>query len=387
MSRPAYCWFLGLSFFGCLAQQPAPVPQAIRSPELGSNGQVTFRLMAHKASEVFLRSDFLKERRPLLKDEKGVWSITLGPLTADIYAYEFIVDGVRTVDPNNPAVKYTTRPSETSSLIAAPGTSPMFYDAQPTPHGTVQVRWYHSKSLQTERRLHVYTPPDYEQSSARYPVVYLLHGAGGDDSVWVGLGHMNLILDNLIAQGRIAPLVVVMPFGYASRPTPLNPSAAMSLEKQREGFERDLIQDVIPFIQTKYRVERGREERAIAGLSMGGGQALAIGLKHPDLFSRIAGFSSGLQQGNFEGTYGALIADSKRINDQFRLIWIGCGTDDRLFAANREFSELLTKRGVKHTFRSSDGAHTWQVWRRYLHEVAPLLFPKTPQQAAQRTGK
>jgi len=378
MSRFAcYALLVGIA---CFAQEPAAPPQPVRSPELDSAGRVTFRLLAPKASQVLLRADFLKARQPLSKDEKGLWSVTVGPLDPDIYTYEFVVDGVRTIDPNNPSVKYTSRPSETSSQIEAPSRAPMFYDARQTPHGIVQIRWYHSKSLETERRVHVYTPPGYERGAGKYPVLYLLHGAGVDDSVWVGLGRMNLVLDNLIAEGKIAPALVVMPYGYAARPAPLSPSDVLSGDRQRAGFERDLINDVIPFIQANYRVETNRDDRAIAGLSMGGGQSLEIGLRHPELFSRIAGFSSGLVRGVTE-QIEQLAAGAKNPNEQYRLIWIGCGTEDRLYPANQQLSELLTKKGIKHTWRSTGGAHTWQVWRRYFHESAPLLFPKTRERA------
>jgi enterochelin esterase-like enzyme len=360
-----------LFFIACFGQQP---PQPVRSPEIDPAGRITFRLFAPKASQVLLRADFLKERQPLTRDEKGLWSVTLGPVEPDIYTYEFHVDGVRTIDPNNPSVKYTSRPSETSSQVEAPAREPMFYAARPSAHGVVQIHWYHSKSLETERRLHVYTPPGYERGSRRYPAIYLLHGAGGDDGVWVALGRVNLILDNLIAEGKLAPVVVVMPYGYAANPTPLSAAAILPPDRQRAGFERDLINDVIPYVQANYRVETGRENRAIAGLSMGGGQALEIGLKHPELFSRVAGFSSGLVRGVTEGIE-KLAGNAKDLNEQYRLIWIGCGTEDRLYPANRQFSELLSKKGVQHTWKSTGGGHTWQVWRRYFHESAPLMFP------------
>jgi enterochelin esterase family protein len=335
MRRTAGCALL--FFVACFGQQPPRPPQPVRSPEIDGAGRVTFRLLAPKASQVLLRADFLKDRQPLTKDEKGLWSVTLGPLEPDIYTYEFHVDGVRTIDPNNPSVKYTSRPSETSSQVEAPAREPMFYAARPSAHGVVQIHWYHSKSLETERRLHVYTPPGYERGSRRYPVIYLLHGAGGDDGVWVALGRVNLILDNLIAEGRLAPVVVVMPYGYAANPTPLSPAG------------------ILP-------------------------QALEIGLKHPELFSRVAGFSSGLVRGVTEGIE-KLAGNAKDLNEQYRLIWIGCGTDDRLYPANQQFSELLTKKGINHTWRSTGGGHTWQVWRRYFHESAPLLFPKAMQRA------
>ena len=353
------------------AQQPASPPQRVRSPEIHADRRVTFRLLAPKAGEVRLTGEFMKDPLALQKDDKGLWSVTAGPVAPDIYEYELWIDGVAVVDPGNPAVKYNSRPGVVSSLLEVPGDQPLFYDIRRVPHGAVQVRWYTSKSLDASRRLHVYTPPGYERGSARYPVLYLLHGADGDDSSWSWFGRASQILDNLIADKKLGPLVVVMPFGYAYPPT-----GAVEAARQREGFTRDLIEDAIPFIQANYRVYTDRERRAIAGLSMGAGQALAIGLHHLELFSRVAAFS-GAGGANAAETFRDLAANPKKANDQLRLLWIGCGTEDGGFARVREFSEFLNKSGVKHTFRSTEGAHTWIVWRRYLHELAPQFFPQS----------
>jgi len=277
------------------------------------------------------------------------------------------------IDPSNQA-----RPA---TVLEVPGDGPMFYDLRPTPHGTVQERWYSSKTLDTARRAYIYTPPNYEKSSDRYPVLYLLHGAGGDDSGWTESGHSNLILDNLMADGKLKPLIVVMPYGYAYPPISPLAAGADAMKRQRSGFERDLIDDLIPFVQANYRAYSDRDHRAIAGLSLGGGQALGIGLSHLDVFSRVAGFSAALgavtspQAGGLD--FHALVTDSKKVNAQLKLLWVGCGTDDTLYKSNQEFSGMLKASGVQHTFRSSEGAHTWLVWRRYLNEVAPLLFPVT----------
>jgi len=354
----------------CLAQ---PRPPALDSPELHPDRTVTFRLAAPKAAEVRLTGDLVKAPVALEKDDKGVWSVTLGPLQPDQYSYRFAVDGITVIDPSNQA-----RPA---TVLEVPGDGPMFYDLRPTPHGTVQERWYSSKTLDTARRAYIYTPPNYEKSSDRYPVLYLLHGAGGDDSGWTESGHSNLILDNLMADGKLKPLIVVMPYGYAYPPISPLAAGADAMKRQRSGFERDLIDDLIPFVQANYRAYSDRDHRAIAGLSLGGGQALGIGLSHLDVFSRVAGFSAALgavtspQAGGLD--FHALVTDSKKVNAQLKLLWVGCGTDDTLYKSNQEFSGMLKASGVQHTFRSSEGAHTWLVWRRYLNEVAPLLFPVT----------
>jgi enterochelin esterase family protein len=199
-------------------------------------------------------------------------------------------------------------------------------------------------------------------------VLYLFHGANADETAWTRLGHVNLILDNLLAAGKAKPFVVVMPFGYGV--TPGSGAAGDS----NALFGRDLIEDVIPFIQSRYRVYTDREHRAIAGLSMGGGQSLSIGLNHLDLFSYVAGFSAALRAGDFAKTYADLVAKPADSNRKLRLLWVGCGKQDSLFAPAKSFSEFLTERKIKHTFRETEGAHTWMVWRRYLNEVAPQLF-------------
>jgi enterochelin esterase-like enzyme len=300
-----------------------------------------------------------------------VWSITLGPLQPNLYSYRFAVDGISVVDPSNRA-----RPA---TMFAAPADGPMIYDLRPVPHGELHERWYASKSLDTERRIFIYTPPNYDRATARYPVLYLLHGAGSDESSWSESGRVNLILDNLIADGKLKPLVVVMPYGYAYPPASPLAAGQDAMKRQRTGFNRDLIDDVIPLVQASYRVYTDREHRAIAGLSLGGAQALGAGLGHPELFSRVAGFSPALGAVTSPEAGGLdlkeLVANSRKVNDQFKLLWVGCGTDDTLFKSVQAFSEMLDAGQVKHVFRQTGGAHTWLNWRSYLAEVAPMLFP------------
>ena len=342
------------------AQRGAP---PVRSPELLGDGRVTFRLAAPNATDVRLNGDFLRAPQPLTKDEKGIWSVTVGPVAPEIYSYALGVNGV----------------TATRGTLEVPGAGPMFYDLRPVAHGGVDQRWYTSKTTGLVRRVFVYTPPNYNRSSDRYPVLYLLHGAGGDESGWTTNGRANLILDNLIADGKLKPLVVVMPYGYAYPETSPLAAGPEAMKRQRDHFTRDLIDDLIPYVQANYRVHATRERRAIAGLSLGGGQALGIGLSHQELFSRVAAFSPAIgavtspQAGGLD--FKPLIADTKKVNERLPLLWVGCGTDDTLFKSNQDFAAMLEASGVKHTFRATDGAHTWQVWRRYLNEVAPQLFP------------
>jgi len=350
------------------AQQPAQ-PPAVRSPEVSADGHITFRVRAPSASKVTVFCECLTNEPSMTKGSDGVWSVTVGPVEPDIYEYHFTVDGIDNLDQRNPVVKYNSRPNLIESVVDVPGRTPMFYDVKPVPHGTVAIKYYQSKATGGARRVFIYTPPNYEKSSGRLPVLYLLHGADGDETVWTQFGRANLILDNLIAEKKVAPMVVVMPFGYAY---PWHVGAAP--EKQRADFERDLIEELIPFVQANYRVSTDREHRALAGLSMGGGQTLAIGPRHLDLFSRLAVFSSGAGQ-NPEQTLASVGQNAKAVNEKLKLLWMAVGTEDGAMANAKRTSDYLNSVGVKHTYKTSKGAHTWIVWRRYLNEVAPLMFP------------
>jgi enterochelin esterase-like enzyme len=343
--------------------------RAIVSPDVLPNGRVTFRLNAPKAEEVMLSGEFLDKPRSFTREADGVWSVTVGPIAPEVYHYNFTIDGVRTIDPSNPQLKTGSTASTITSVLEIRHPSPAFYDAQPVPHGDIRTHWYHSKSLDSVRRLTVYTPPGYDKDrSARYPVLYLFHGANADENAWYRLGRANLILDNLLATGKIQPFIVVMPFGYGVSPN--GPQAENTAK-----FAKDLIEDVIPYIESNYRAHTDRDRRAIVGLSMGGGQALSIGLNNVPLFSYVGGFSSGLgNAANFPKTYAKIAANADEANKKLKLVWVGCGREDAAFVGSKSFSEFLSANKIKHTFRETDGAHTWMVWRRYLNEISPLLF-------------
>ena len=357
--------------FAALSVSVGTAQQAPRivSPEILPDGRVTFRLSAPKAEEVVLTGEFLEGRKNFEKGADGVWNVTVGPVDPEIYHYNFTIDGVRTIDPSNPHLKTGSTASTITSVLEVRPSSPAFYEAQPVPHGEIRTNWYHSKSLGTVRRLTVYTPPGYDKDrSARFPVLYLFHGANADENAWYRLGRANLILDNLLAAGKIQPFLVVMPFGYGVPPD--GPQA-----ENTATFGKDLLDDVIPFIESNYRAHTDRDRRAIVGLSMGGGQALSIGLNNIDRFSYVGGFSSGLgNAANYPKTYASLIARADEANKKLKLVWIGCGKEDGQFAQSKSLSDFLTANNVKHTFRETSGAHTWMVWRRYLNEISPLLF-------------
>jgi enterochelin esterase-like enzyme len=365
------CVLASLFALMCTTQLAAQQTTRLSSPEIGDDRRVTFRVMAPKAHEVTLSGEFMQGTRALEKDAAGLWSVTVGPIAPEIYYYNFTIDGVRTIDPANPDVKTGSTSSTISSVLEVPGLAPAFYDPQSVPHGEIRTHWYESKSLGTVRRLTVYTPPGYDRDQqTRYPVLYLFHGANADENAWYRLGRVNLVLDNLLASGKAKPFIVVMPFGYG-----VPPGLSSGPGENTAKFGKDLIDDVIPFTQSRYRALTDRDHRAIVGLSMGGGQALSIGLNRLDLFSHVGGFSSGLgNAAQFPTTYASLIAHPQSANNKLRLVWVGCGKEDGAFGASKSFSEFLTANKIKHTFRESDGAHTWMVWRRYLHEISPLLF-------------
>jgi enterochelin esterase-like enzyme len=357
-----------------LAQQPAGPPAnrtpAVRSPEVHPDRRVTFRIYAPKATEVTVSGEFEvgAPAHRLTKDAQGVWSVTLGPFEPELYEYDFIVDGVQMLDPRNPAVKYNRGPAAISSLLDIRGSSPRAFDVRPVAHGKVDIRHYDSKTTGQTRRVHIYTPPNYERTTSRLPVLYLLHGGDGEDSVWTAFGRAHVILDNLIADKTIPPLIVVMPNGYA-----YGWDSGVAAEKQQADFQKDLVDDLIPFVQANYRASRDRKERALAGLSRGGGQTLSIGLRHLNLFSRLGVFSAG--SNNPQEAFKDVAANARRVDEQLDLLWIGCGTDDFAMPGAKRLDEFLTANGIDHTFRRTAGEHTWIVWRQYLQELAPLLWP------------
>jgi enterochelin esterase-like enzyme len=368
------CTVLGGSIFAPATPSATQAPEAparVSSPEVGPDRRVTFRLHAPKAREVLLTGEFMEGSKALAIDADGLWSITVGPIESEIYHYNFIIDGVRTIDPGNPELKTGSTSSTLASVLEVRGDRPSFYDPQSVPHGEIRTHWYHSQSLGAVRRLTVYTPPGYDRErEKRYPVLYLLHGANADENAWYRLGRVNLILDNLLASGSVQPFLVVMPFGYGRAP-----GASARPGENTALFSKDLREDVIPYVEASFRASTDREGRAIVGLSMGGGQALTIGLNHLELFSHVGGFSSGLGQiTEFPKTYAALISDPGVANKKLQLLWIGCGRDDSAFGASKGFSDFLTEHRIMHTFKETAGAHTWMVWRRHLHEIAPLLF-------------
>jgi enterochelin esterase family protein len=276
------------------------------------------------------------------------------------------------------------------SVVEVPGDGPEFYDQKPVPHGVVRIQPYESKTLGLSRSVWVYTPPGYDKGS-NFPVMYLLHGAGDIESGWTLIGRANVILDNLIAEGKAKPMVVVMPLGHTiqsfyngpSKSAPANPAGgapgggqgAAAGPEPLSAFGHDLLDDVLPMIERDYKVSKKADDRAIAGLSMGGGQTINVALSHPELFRYVVAMSPATPRGALDTSYPAFFKDVAAMNKQFKLFWIGVGKDDTLVGTGaKAFDAALTAKNVTHTFKIGDGRHEWTVWRHNLNDVAPLLF-------------
>ena len=359
------------------AQQPPP-PPPVRSPEVHADRRVTVRLRAPNAREVLFASDF-GPSAPMVRDSAGDWSYTTEPLAPDIYSYTFRVDGVAMPDPQNAELKPVFRMSLGQSLLHVPGPDSLSWEIRDVPRGAITEHFYKSGIIGDHRSYYVYTPPGYDARRAeRYPVLYLLHGFSDDATGWVSAGRANVILDNLIANRRARPMVVVMTLGYG---------VPQILEGFYWGAQRDsslwrlnttrfteaLLKEVMPEVERRYRVATTAAGRAIAGLSMGGGQSLYVGLNNLGRFAYVGAFSSvtTINQQPYEKTYPLL---NQASNGRLKLLWIGVGRNDFLHAENVRFRDWLQSKNVRFEWAETPGAHTWPVWRRYLTDFLPLLF-------------
>ena len=355
-------------------QRPQP-PAPLISPEVHSDHRVTFRFRAPNAKEVLLAREGT-EPLPMQKDEQGVWSVTTDPLDPDFYGYSFQADGVRLIDPSNHLMKPNLL--NTQSAVHVPGPASLPWEINDVPHGVIHHHFYRSGIVGDDRDFYVYTPPAYNPEAKKlYPALYLLHGFSDDASAWTAVGRAHVILDNLIAQGKAKPMIVVMPLGYGAPEIVSQGFTAFhdaSLRQRNfQKFRDALVNEVIPQVEGAYRVSKDRKSRAVAGLSMGGTESLLTGLNTLDHFAWIGAFSSGGLTEDFKADFPAL--DSKA-NTQLQLLWIACGTDDHLIDVNRKFRDWLKSKGIQHTDIETPGAHTWMVWRRNLASFAPLLFQK-----------
>ena len=375
------------------AQQQRP---RFISPEVGADRTLTLRYYAPNAKAVTANGELDGKPHPMTRGDNGVWSVTVGPLAPDIYTYAFNVDGVTALDPLNNNTKYGYGNFGAVSIVQVPGDGPQFYDVKPVPHGEVRIRPYLSKTLGVSRTAWVYTPPGYDRGS-NFPVLFLLHGAGDIESGWTMIGRANNILDNLIADGKAKPMVVVMPLGHSIQsfwtgpaqqvPDPVMKAMAGATLSEiinammggdgKGGLSpvtRDIVEDVLPMVESTYKVSKRPDDRAIAGLSMGGGHTINIVFSRPELF-RYAVMMSPAAGGGIATMYPKIAEKPDTLNKQYKLFWVGVGKDDGLTGpGDKAFSEALTKIGVKHEFVLTEGRHEWTVWRHYLNDIAPKLF-------------
>jgi len=306
----------------------------------------------------------------MTKADDGSWTLTTEALEPDIYGYSFIIDGTMFTDPSN--CYYKLNLLFPASMVLVPGRTPQPWEQTNVAHGTVRHHFYESKIVGDKRDFHVYTPPNYDPKKT-YPLMVLLHGFSDYANGWSAVGKANLILDNLISEGKVKPMIVIMPLGYGVPIDMLHPGLRPDppfWNQNGTKFGEALLQEVIPMAEKSYKIDKHREKRAIVGLSMGGGESLQVGLNNLDKFAYIGAFSAGGGQGKFEEIYPKL---SDKDNARIKLLWIACGKDDRLVEPNKKFVEWLNSKQIHNTWVETPGAHTWLVWRRYLGDFSQLL--------------
>jgi enterochelin esterase-like enzyme len=348
---------------------------SFNSHEVHADGRITFRYLA-TAGKILLYLEGAADPLPMEKDSAGGWSVVTPPLAPEIYGYSFEVDGQERGDPHNSEV--TPNLVAVGNMVTVPGATLQLWEAHDVPHGVVHHHFYTSKVVSGlaggQSEVYVYTPPGYDaKKGKRYPVLYLLHGWSDVANGWMAGGKANFIFDNLIAEGKVKPMVVVMPLGYGDMKFVLNGHGGWDdnavIERNVNLFSQALLTEVLPRVESEYRVSKKRDDRAIAGLSMGGLESLTVGLKHPELFAWVGGFSSALghnDEERFAGVNGK--------NARLRLLWIACGTDEQLLAPNRKFIAWLKTKDVPMTAVETPGIHTWMVWRDDLGRFAPWIF-------------
>jgi enterochelin esterase family protein len=364
---------------------PPPTPNdTLKSPEVHPDGHVTFRIYAPQAQQVKLQAEgpestpgmTMKELMTVVmqgvsmtRQDNGVWTIEIGPIQPGVYRYNFLIDGAAATDPRNPLASESL--TQVKSLYEVPGADFLEYKSN-VPHGAIASVFYPSPVVGALRRMHIYTPPGYDaDSSKRYPVLYLLHGGGDSDDAWPTVGRAGAILDNLIAAGKAVPMIIVMPAGHVSR------EFRLSADRNSMGhdqFNEDLVQVVIPYVEKNYRVIADRNQRAIAGLSMGGLQTLTLSLVHSDLFAYVGVFSSGWFPEVREHIEQTDLAQYKREGHPFKLYWTSVGKLDIALANSNAMVEELKKFGITPESYLSEGFHAWNNWRDNLEAFAPRLF-------------
>ncbi len=361
---------------GALAHGQASA--SFKSNEVHPDGSITFRYKDPAAGEVLLSLEGAAKPLPMRKDSDGVWSVVTPPLPPQIYGYGFEVDGRPQFDPKNPVVKPNL--INVGNLVTVPGSAPQLWEARAVPHGVLHHHFYTSKVVKGlvdgQSEYYVYTPPSYDPKRAKpYPVLYLLHGWSDMANGWMTVGQANFIFDNLIAERKVEPMLVVMPLGYGDMKFVTSGHAVWDddavIDHNVALFSQALLTEILPQVESAYYASKDRNDRAITGLSMGGLESLTIGLTHPEQFGWVGGFSSAMGHRE-EDELAALRGNTARLH----LLWIACGTQDDLITPNRRFIAWLKSKDVPVTAIETPGMHTWMVWRDNLAHFAPLLFQK-----------
>ncbi|PYR90082.1 MAG: esterase [Acidobacteria bacterium] len=397
-------------------------PQIV-SPQVNAERTVTLRLYAPKATQVNVTGEILNGAAPaaMTKGEDGVWTATLPAVPPDVYLYAFNIDGVNTPDPRNPWVKLVSG-TGLASQVEVPGDGPQYYDSKPVPHGLVQIMTYESKATGATRQAWVYTPPDYNRTTTKYPVLYLLHGGGDLDPGWVMTGRAPIIMDNLLAEKKARPMLVVMPLARGGGSLGLGPNGmspgiaaagnvappagrgagapapgaaagvappAPAGPAPLQAFAQDFIGDLMPAVERTFRASTRAEDRAMGGLSAGGAATVNTTFSRPDLFGYIIIMSAGAGQAgqNVEASYPKFFGNNASAARQMKLIWIAAGDEDFALNGAKALDEALTKNAVKHVFKTTPGRHEWRLWRPHLYEFAQLLFQPQPRSTESDAGK
>ena len=349
--------------------------QSVRSPEVHGDRTVTFRMVSRTAQSVKVL--IAGQQINLAKDDSHIWAATSPPLSPGIHDYTFDIDGTRVIDPSNRNVKKWLT---LASMVEVPGDPPLLTEFQDVPHGVVHRLFYPSKSVGRTRPVVVYTPPQYDvDSEQRFPVLVLMHGFGDDETAWTEVGRAHLIVDNLLAEGRILPCVIAMPYGHPV-PVPFGERPEDYFPSNNELYESDVIEDLLPFLESRFRLSGRREDRSLAGLSMGGGHAIHIGLRNTDQFSAIGAFSAATPQltdSQLVASYPSLEGKERGV-DSLKVFWIPIGDRDFLLERNEKFIEQLTVRNVSHEFLKTSGGHEWKLWREYLPRFLMKVVPAVP---------
>ena len=333
---------------------------SISSPEVHTDNKITFRYFSRTAKKVSVSGEFKDGYFPLKKDSTGVWSITVGPITPDIYPYSFMVDSVEVADPNNTYIFANERFKR--SIVDVRGNTPLIHSLQNVPHGKLSYILYNSKTLKTTRQMLVYTPPGFNvNGTTKYPVLYLIHGGSDTEETWTKVGRANLIADNLIAQGKAKPMIIVMPYGNV-RPAPM------------PNFTKDVVNDVIPFVEANYPVLTDSKNRAVAGFSVGGGQTLNIGLTNTDKFAYVSSYAPYTATEEFQKNFTNLTPDAAKINKDLKLFTISVGTEDFLYESVKKNIAMFEEKNVKLKTYIVSGGHTWMNCKLYLATTLQEIF-------------